>query len=73
MWVGTCYKCFRMHVSLLVENLRCIREMFLGVWHQLSMLDPLQTSCWFMLSKASYFPTGEETLAQAVGCIWCEM
>lgn len=25
------------------------------------------------VSKASYFPTGKETLAQAVGCIWCEM
>ena len=38
-----------------------------------SMLDPLQTSCWFALCKASYFPTGEETPGQAVGCIWCEV
>ena len=34
---------------------------------------PSADLCWFALCKASYFPTGEETPGQTVGCIWCEV
>ena len=46
------------------EDLRWVVERFDGDL-ALSVLDPLQASCWLALPKASYFPVGAKMLLQS--------